>query len=770
MIDALLTAALILDEENTMTSGDKAIYLLTGGYSESKRLGDLEVLADIFSKNKIGFNLLGANFWESETEPDKRAAVPLAKKRNEAALRSLVEQVEGRYYSLPEGCQLLSAFRAKAVAQRPTYTGELKLGDMTVPIRMFLHAKQNPAPPLTKLSAYSQVLQQQDAVEGGGGGGGGGDGGGAAPSRRRGRDDADDGEIEEDDDALPPEVRSSMQVKMERDYVGVIEPDKHYARSDLVRGYRFGRSLVPMTADELGKLKYKAPRTMEVLFFAHRSNLPRHFFMGSPELVVPATTNPAALQFVASLCKALLQQDAEMIKSEPGATLHEPKVALVRLVKQKSGGEPKLGCLLPCLKEGKYYGFYFHRLPFAEDIRKYSFPPLDPAHGCRPAWQASAEQCAAMDDLMDAMDLDRAGPDGTELLMPETTYNPITQHMLDCVRYRASHVPVTVGGVVDPAAVALLPPTPDGRPPMTLEEARRLPPMNPALRSVLEPPKPVWNSPAALAAVERLQNCINLQPVPKKVMKRKWGAAAASAGSGGGGGAAAAALAAGGGIGGIDAASAGAAPGGSLFGGFGMGLGALPDLSSYNRGHDATTKDSAASEGGNKKKAGAGKEKMTWLEVMNAQGVNEVGTVNPVADFRAMCARRDVDKVVDALVQIELVARKLIDESVGGHLYSKAIECFAAMREICIQQSETDHWNGVVAMLRSDFQGRPRHDFWLRMVDAKLTLIHEEESPDSDVSRVQAEEFLKEDQQASQQVSAAAFVDEDEENMFEQMD
>lgn len=62
----------------------------------------------------------------------------------------------------------------------------------------------------------------------------------------------------------------------------------------------------------------------------------------------------------------------------------------------------------------------------------------------------------------------QAGPGETELLAPEETFNPIAQHLQDCVRARAARVPATVGGVVDPAAVALLPPTSDGRPPMTL--------------------------------------------------------------------------------------------------------------------------------------------------------------------------------------------------------------------------------------------------------------------------------------------------------------
>jgi hypothetical protein len=493
--------------------------------------------------------------------------------------------------------------------------------------------------------------------------------------------------------------------------------------------------------------------------------------MGPAELVVPATTNPSGLQFVSSLCKAMLQQDDELIKTEPGTTLHEPKVAVVRIVKMKNGSEPKLGCLLPCLKDGQYYGFYFHRLPFAEDIRKFSFPPLDPNHGCRPAWQASAEQCAAMDDLFDALDLDRAGPNETEMFVPEETFNPTAQHLLDCVRYRATHVPTTVGGVVDPAAVALLPPTPDGRPPMTLEEAKRLPTMSQALRSVLEPPKHVWNAPAARAAVERLQNCINLQVVPKKMLKRKWTAAAAAAGAGSASASAAAAAAVAGGGAGGGVASAGAAPGGaaSLLGGFGMGLGTLPDLASYNRGGGKDDVSSTKESEKDKKRSKNDKEKMTLDQLLLGQGVDEVGTVNPVADFRAMCARRDVDKVVDALLQIERVARKLIDESVGGHLYGKALECLAAMREACIQQSETDHWNGVIASFRANFQGQVRHDFWLKIKDARLTLIHEEESPDSDVTRAQAEEFLKEEQIQEASVSPQV-MDEEEENLFEQMD
>lgn len=50
-------------------------------------------------------------------------------------------------------------------------------------------------------------------------------------------------------------------------------------------------------------------------------------------------------------------------------------VAIVRFVKRKNG-TPILGALYPCIKPENEY-FYLHKLPYAEDIRQFPFPPLD---------------------------------------------------------------------------------------------------------------------------------------------------------------------------------------------------------------------------------------------------------------------------------------------------------------------------------------------------------------------------------------------------------
>ncbi len=756
VVDALLVAAqMLLEGDSAMTSGEKRIFLMTGVYSSCKT-DDLAELVPQF-QGSIHLNVLGANFWDDEDAPDTRA-VPDAKKHNERELRQFVDAVGGRYYSLPHGCQLLSEFRTKAVRQVPTFTGTFELGNMSVPVRMFLQAKANPFPALKKLSAYSQLLQQQQVIEGQGGAGAEGD----VIGQDVRTDDGEDNEIEEGTEL--PAVR--MDVKMEREYVGVIEPEKQFARNDLVRGFRFGRTLVPFTKDELDGLKYKAERCLQVLHFAYRSNIPRHYFMGSAELMVAASGDVPGQQFISSLCKALLQDDDNMIKPEPNQKLHHPKVAIVRLVKPKGGGAPRLGCLLPCVQEGQYYGLLFHQLPFAEDIRKYSFPSLDDAQ-CRPAWRANAEQDLAMDDIVAVLDLDHAAEDEGELLRPEETFNPVVLHFFEAVRFRASRVPATVGNVIDPACVALLGMSAEDNPAMTLEEARKLPAIGMAVRQVLEPSKGIWSSPRALSAVERLQNCVNLQVVPKKTGKRK-GFGGLIGGGGGAGGAA-----------GLSSAS--------VFG-FG-GFGNVPDLSSYNFGgqgvfgthdepevlaggvdHKGKEEEEDREKGGASKRGKKDKAKLTLDQLLNGQGVMEVGTVDPVRDFWELIGRRDVDKVYEALVQMERIVRMLVQQSVHGHLYSKAVECLGAMREGCVREMEAEHWNGVLRSLRTDYQSGPHHAFWLHVVRAGITLIHDEESGESDVTREQAARFLLDSHEVAEESSPHPMQFDQDEDMFGQME
>lgn len=261
-----------------------SIFLLTGGYSRAEHT-DLDRIAHSLRNGGIGLNVVGCNFLqtgiiggevkdeeEEEEEVRDMRAVPDHKKANEAALRKLVREVNGRLYGLQEASVMLSQFRTRTVRQVPTFTGALNVFGASFQVKMFLKTKKASFPSFQKLSAYSLVMRQQNAADQ--------------------IDDEDDellraaqvsevfhavfcfhfffsyqnddgdGDDDEAEEAGAKRGRSKKDpgvaaVKMERDYVGVIDPDKAYSRDNLVKGFRFGKTIVPLGGGEAEMMSYK---------------------------------------------------------------------------------------------------------------------------------------------------------------------------------------------------------------------------------------------------------------------------------------------------------------------------------------------------------------------------------------------------------------------------------------------------------------------------------------------------------------------------------
>ena len=53
--------------------------------------------------------------------------------------------------------------------------------------------------------------------------------------------------------------------------------------------------------------------------------------------------------------------------------------------------------------------------------------------------------------------------------------------------------------------------------------------------------------------------------------------------------------------------------------------------------------------------------------------VNEISSVNPIADFNKMISDRNADLVGSALDQMEKMIKRFIDSSMSGDLYDKAL-------------------------------------------------------------------------------------------------
>jgi ATP-dependent DNA helicase 2 subunit 2 len=57
--------------------------------------------------------------------------------------------------------------------------------------------------------------------------------------------------------------------------------------------------------------------------------------------------------------------------------------------------------------------------------------------------------------------------------------------------------------------------------------------------------------------------------------------------------------------------------------------------------------------------------------------VKEISSVNPIQDFKKMVSDRKVDRVSEAITQMQTMVERFIKNSLKGDLFSKAIECIS---------------------------------------------------------------------------------------------
>ncbi|KAJ3202684.1 X-ray repair cross-complementing protein 5 [Dinochytrium kinnereticum] len=151
--------------------------------------------------------------------------------------------------------------------------------------------------------------------------------------------------------------------------------------------------------------------------------------------------------------------------------------------------------------------------------------------------------------------------------------------------------------------------------------------------------------------------------------------------------------------------------------------------------------------------------------------VTSVGTADPVADFRAMLSRRDVDLVSTAVQQMTEVILNVIQKSFGTQLFSKALQCITALREGCIIQSEVSTYNTWLQQFKSELV-QNHTQFWETLKEAenkKLGLIRASESGESAVTDEEAVEFFAEGVKV-EEVEPDSMADVDEDEMLGMLD
>jgi ATP-dependent DNA helicase 2 subunit 2 len=82
------------------------------------------------------------------------------------------------------------------------------------------------------------------------------------------------------------------------------------------------------------------------------------------------------------------------------------------------------------------------------------------------------------------------------------------------------------------------------------------------------------------------------------------------------------------------------------------------------------------------------------------QSIKEISSVNPIADFNAMINDRKVDRVGDAIGQMQKIIERYITNSLKGDLFEKAMECFNELRTACIREDEAENFNAFAAHVK----------------------------------------------------------------------
>lgn len=305
----------------------------------------------------------------------------------------LVEPLDGAVYDIDEALGMLAEFAAKRSKQVATFKGTLDLAiseneeetankGMKIPVSIYARTASSKLP-----TAHKTTGQGKGEVE-------------RALSYRR---------AEGED---PGERTVTL------------------ARETLIKAYRYGRTLVPFSKIDEAAMGYAAQKTLSLLGFVSAASIDRAAFLSPAWMVVPEAGNAAARTALAAIVQACFEREA---------------AGLARYVRA-ANSSPRLVALLPVLEPDAPASFLMVALPFAEDLRRFTFPSLQ---ALPKVLQPTALQLDAMRKWIQAMRL----PDENEEQLPA---NPSNQRLVQAVLARIQNptgpVPLPEPRILEPLA------------------------------------------------------------------------------------------------------------------------------------------------------------------------------------------------------------------------------------------------------------------------------------------------------------------------------
>ncbi|KAJ7652019.1 SPOC like C-terminal domain-containing protein [Mycena polygramma] len=485
-------------------------------------------------------------------------------------------------------------------------------------------------------------------------------------------------------------------------------------KEELIRGFKYGTTYVPCPDGQFSRLPTK--KGIEICGFFLAKNFRRELCLGEIQYVWGDPAQPEQQVAISSIAQAMYEKNA---------------MAIARWV-SKDNMDAKMGVLAPCIAEGVDC-LLWAQMPFADDVRKYTFASLDNLVSKKGevlkehAYLPTEAQLEAMDNFVDAMDLMDAGEKDEEgnrgaWFDTRLSYNPAI-HRIKQAQFHA-------------AVVSDLSKNP-------------LPPPHPELLKYFEPPRRVLKR--ARDTIEECKTEFKVKQVPKRVAKaRKDGHVHArdddddmllldvkaptrtqssqsqikiTASPGDKKGKAKAADP-------DDSATEDESDYEDLLAATGAKAKAKPSTPPpKNNGHNPlpTPARSLSPE----------------FDPARAPG-RIVGNTRPLEDFKANIARGDM--VSKAVEDLGVVITEIVMRPFANRRNAELMECLETLRDTCLKEDEIDAWNTFMKDLRDKCASEPgNRQFWAHVQKAgrKISLISNEEAEEhggtSSISESKAE-------------------------------
>ncbi|KAI9480796.1 MAG: SPOC like C-terminal domain-containing protein [Benjaminiella poitrasii] len=386
VLDAVIIAIQMIVDHCKKLKYTKAITVFTNTVQEIDWL-DLDDVADMLRSNDIRLTVVGTDFGMYRSMD-----CPETIKMNYDNWLELVRKAENEseLMSLTEAYELTQMDYAKEVRPTPLYRGYLYLGNphtsenfLPINIFMYLRTKSIALPRGNKWSAISdgpthEVVAEQKFV------------------------------IDKD---------MSTEQEAGENFI-VDEQEIEVSKDELEKAYRFGKTIVKISDEEMELARLKTEKEMTILGFIPADTFPRNYLYSNANIITAG-----------NYCT---EESALALRAFAYALYEKGCLALVRYV-PKEDGQPRIGVLHPELVVGTEDKpdtllLQYFNVPFAEDIRDYKFksfksPKVNDSKGME-----------LMDNLVDSMNLDKIGKD---YLVPESNFNPILWRFNKAIKTRA---------------------------------------------------------------------------------------------------------------------------------------------------------------------------------------------------------------------------------------------------------------------------------------------------------------------------------------------